>query len=456
MRAFATHEGEERSRGEGWEARLEEHFTGTAAEATVVVHLPAPLVDPEALLRLRPELTGVFFAPPGEPSVCGLGAAVTLSPQGPERGFLVERAAARLAHVKEISLGTAGAPSVRFLGAMPFMPAASSESVWTAGLLVLPRWRYARTAEEAWFSVTATPELRSSAGLRRSLIAETRRLLARLPESGVGSAPRVVRSDEGDTAGYLAGVAAAVAAIREGRLEKVVLARAARVDLEDEVEVADLLARLQREAGWGAGFALRVDGGAFFGLSPERLVRRAGRQVSSEALAGTAATGDAATLEASAKDAAEHAVVVTAIVETLRPFCSEMRVADHAGVRALRHVLHLHTPIEGELRAPAHVLALVDALHPTPATNGVPRVASREWIRDHEPTPRGLYAGPFGWFDAAGDGDFWVGLRSALVDGREVRVWGGAGIVEGSDPAAELHETQLKQRGLRQVLGERG
>jgi isochorismate synthase EntC len=122
-------------------------------------------------------------------------------------------------------------------------------------------------------------------------------------------------------------------------------------------------------------------------------------------------------------------------------------------VRELRHVVHLQTPIVGELKAPRHVLDLVEALHPTPAVGGVPRQLALDWISQHEPLERGWYAGPLGWFDAAGDGEFWVGLRSGVFHKNHASLYAGAGIVRGSETDSEYAETEVKLTGLIRALG---
>jgi isochorismate synthase len=265
----------------------------------------------------------------------------------------------------------------------------------------------------------------------------------------------VVSIDRGDTAGFEAGVAAAVAEIKRGGLEKVVLARSSRVTLDAAPSPVDVLDYFAAEGGWGNRFALRQRGESYVALTPERLIRRRGLAVTSEALAGTVEAQGAARekLAASRKDAIEHGWVVRAIVGTLDKLCSRLTVPERPGMRALRHVIHLLTPIEGELREPVHVIDLVAALHPTPAVGGTPREAALNWIETHEREVRGLYAGPCGWFDAAGDGDFWVALRGGYLRGTTAVAWSGVGLVRDSDPTAELHETEVKQRGFLRALG---
>jgi menaquinone-specific isochorismate synthase len=122
-------------------------------------------------------------------------------------------------------------------------------------------------------------------------------------------------------------------------------------------------------------------------------------------------------------------------------------------VRSLRNVHHLWTPIVGDLARPAHVLDLVELLHPTPAVCGWPRDAAMAWIASREAVSRGWYAGAVGWFDQVGDGSFAVAIRSGLFEGREAWIYAGAGLVEGSEPEAELAETRVKQTPILAALG---
>ena len=118
----------------------------------------------------------------------------------------------------------------------------------------------------------------------------------------------------------------------------------------------------------------------------------------------------------------------------------------------LPNVQHLYTPIEAELPRDAHILDIIQNLHPTSAVGGSPREAACSRIEHYESFARGPYAGPVGWFDAKGDGEFVVGIRSGILNGRSLRLFSGAGIVEGSDPAKEKEETDLKFKAMRAVL----
>jgi menaquinone-specific isochorismate synthase len=239
-------------------------------------------------------------------------------------------------------------------------------------------------------------------------------------------------------------VRAALEAIARGTVEKVVLARSTSIHADRAFDLPRVLTRLAREQ--PGCFVFSVDG--MVGASPELLVRRRGTRIESRPMAGTvAATDDAAvdSLRASAKDALEHRLVVEAIVETLRPICQRLLVGAEPEIVRLASVAHLATPIRGTLPDLApDALQLARALHPTPAVGGTPTDAALELIDRLEPVGRGRYAGPVGWVDARGDGEWAVALRSAAIDGAHARLHAGAGIVAGSVPEDEWLETEAK------------
>lgn len=245
--------------------------------------------------------------------------------------------------------------------------------------------------------------------------------------------------------------------IASGRVSKVVLARQVLVEADRLISTRVLLNRLRQ--GHPSCFTFAC--GSFVGASPELLVRRAGHEVVSGPTAGTVARGAtiedddalAAALTTSAKDSMEHRIVVDAVMEALAPRCTTIEAAEHPEVVRLATVSHLTTTVRGKLREPApSALELVGALHPTPAVGGMPRQAALELIAELEPFDRGLYAGPVGWVDARGDGEWAVALRCAQVNGSRARLFTGAGIVTGSDPSTEWTETQSKLEPMLQAL----
>jgi isochorismate synthase len=253
------------------------------------------------------------------------------------------------------------------------------------------------------------------------------------------------------------GVLAALEAIGSGRLDKVVLAREAAVEAGWPFPRVELLRRLQRRSG-GATFLYA--GGGFVGASPELLVRRRGRVAISRPMAGTVPQGDSvggetdglARLARSPKEGAEHRLVVDAVAEGLAKVADRVAVGRPEVVR-LATVAHLATEITADLTGPLPTaLELAGLLHPTPAVGGSPRDAALAAIAALEPFDRGCYAGPVGWVDHAGDGEWAIALRGATLDGRRAHLLAGAGIVPGSDPDTEWVETEHKLRAMLEVL----
>lgn len=252
---------------------------------------------------------------------------------------------------------------------------------------------------------------------------------------------------------WMALVASAVAAVRGGRFDKVVLAREIKVSVNHNFLPADILRRLHTLYPSCMVFST----GTFLGASPELLVSRHGRHVRSHPLAGTVArSGDpvadaamAAFLLDSRKERSEHHFVVRQVATTLGSVCRMLVVPEAPSIMALRNVSHLGTVIEGELsNADLTALELVSRLHPTPAVAGSPTATAVTYLTAVEGFDRGCYSGPVGWMDSRGDGEWAVGVRSAEIHGNTARLFAGVGVVAESDPATELAETQLKLQAL--------
>jgi menaquinone-specific isochorismate synthase len=270
--------------------------------------------------------------------------------------------------------------------------------------------------------------------------------------------PQDVRYSEGalSATAWRSAVAEAVSRIRDGELDKVVLARDVIARAARPVDVRHLLYGLAER--YPACYSFSVDG--LVGATPELLVRRSGDVVTSQVLAGTAwrrGVGDdderlATALLASAKDREEHAYAASSTAEALTPYCRELTVPASPTVVRFANVLHLATEVTGRLRDGATALDLAGALHPTAAVCGTPTELARKVIRELEGMARGRYAGPVGWMDAAGDGEWGVALRCAEVNGSRLRLFAGCGIVSGSDPDCELAEAQAKFVPIRDAL----
>lgn len=260
---------------------------------------------------------------------------------------------------------------------------------------------------------------------------------------------------------YRATVALGLERIAAGEFQKIVLARAIDLTADRPLHPLEVLNGLrERFPGCYAFSAASGTGPSFIGASPERLVRVSQGVLETEALAGSVRRGAGASEDAalaagllrSEKDLREHRHVIDSITRRLEPLGVRPEHAANPTVRKLANVQHLHTPMRARLPEGVRLLDLVAVLHPTPAVGGTPREAAVARIRELEGFPRGLYAGALGWVNARGGGEFFVGLRSALVEGERARVYAGAGIVAGSEPEREWAETELKFQALLAAL----
>lgn len=257
---------------------------------------------------------------------------------------------------------------------------------------------------------------------------------------------------------YAAAVAAAVAAIRSGDLAKIVLARSLVVDAGRQLDPRRLAHRLRAVEPHGYTFSVPTsNGGTLVGASPELLMERRGAIVRSNPLAGSAPrSGDpdedranAQALADSGKDQEEHAFVVAAVAEVLGDLCDDLTFDREPVLLPTANVWHLSTRFRGTLRDEGlSALDVVAELHPTPAVCGTPTEAARAAIAAAEPFERGSYAGPVGWVDADGDGVWAIALRCAELEGTQARLFAGAGVVAGSEPALEVDETARKFRAF--------
>lgn len=264
-----------------------------------------------------------------------------------------------------------------------------------------------------------------------------------------------------DVANFEGAVKAALQQVHSGKLHKVVLADVMDVVAPQAVDVARSLQMLRQNHPDCTVFSVgNGRGQSFIGASPERLLSIASGQLTTDALAGSAPRSPvpgmdiqlAQSLLSSDKERYEHQVVVDFIVRQLRSLGLNPTYAQAPQLLQLLHIQHLHTPIMAGLSDRASPLDILAKLHPTPAVAGVPRGAACQFIRQYEAFDRGLYAAPLGWIDTQGNSEFVVGIRSALIDGVRARLYAGAGIVAGSEPAKELAEIKLKLQTLLNAL----
>ena len=351
------------------------------------------------------------------------------------------------------SLPDLGGSGARYYGGTRFDPPGEPDEEWaafSAYRFVLPRFElHAGDTETTLVCNLVLPRDTDDA---RKIVQEIEDLP--LPEGASGAllATPVLREDGPDLQGWRENVERALRAFSEGRLGKVVLARRAEFGFDGDLDPALLLEGLKgATAGCFHFYVEPEDGTAFLGASPERLFRRDGRSVESEAVAGTRPRGVSSAddeglrddLLNSAKDLSEHTYVSKGIREALEPLCEELEIEDHVSEMKLARRRHLRSKVRGTLKDSVTDAALLDAMHPTPAVGGYPRGGALEHIHALEPFDRGWYAGPVGWIGAE-DSEFAVGIRSGLVRGQTLALFSGAGIVAGSVPDEEWAEIEQK------------
>ena len=406
-----------------------------------------PVDDPGDLVARLPHSRSVAWIRHGE-GLAGWGEAARVSiPAGEDRFTAGEKWLIELFDGAEVTdeVGLPGCGPVAF-GSFTFDPTSDGS------VLVVPRAVLGRSAGRSWLTTIGDPPpppapaspARPPTGLRW--------------HDGSLTAPQWQRA-----------VCSAVTRIRAGDLSKVVLARDLYAAASEDIDARVLLARLAARYPdcWTFSCAGLV------GATPELYIRRVGADVRSLVLAGTtprggsAAEDDAlgAALLASAKDVEEHRYAVADVRRALAPLCDRLDIDEQPWLLRLANLQHLATGVAGRLAGPqrdatapaalsehASALALAAALHPTAAVCGTPAGAAMELIRELEGMDRGRYAGPVGWVDARGNGEWGIALRCGEIDGSRARLFAGNGIVAGSQPAEELAETETKFRPMRTAM----
>lgn len=333
--------------------------------------------------------------------------------------------------------------------------------------LYVPEIAVLRSGDEAWLTLNVM--VRSGSETEDLIEAALRRVAGMeqttdLPMLDPSPVVEEILQGSGTPGGFEAAVATAVERIRAGDLEKVVLARELIVEAASRYDPAAIFGALREGFPTCFNFCVGTPAAAFLGASPELLVRSEGHEISTVGLAGsTRRSSDPAVddhlaqrLLGSAKDRGEHDVVVRELVEALKPLSVWVEAAPEPGIVKVANIQHLGTPVVAHLGQRKTAVELAGLLHPTPAVGGQPWARARGLIDEVEGLDRGWYAGPVGWMDGSGDGEFCVALRSALLRDREARLYAGVGIVADSDPANELAETEMKLAALLPLVTDQG
>ncbi len=457
--------------------------------AWVVLRAPLPPGDGLACFASSKESDRFYWERKGEShSIVALGCLHAIETSGPDR-FLEagRRAQALFERTQVVGSDVPDDVGPLLVGGFAFAsPDPSSRDatearasrVWSdfpAGRLVLPELLITSRGGQRWCCLTRP--VRAGADVEGEAASLWNRFLTLRAGWGSGSATaeahalgagdtRVAIPDPGaptfraradrSHADFRGQVKAALSAIALGDLEKVVVARSIELTYEPGFDPVALLDRLRHTHPTCTTFCVARGSSVFLGSTPEDLVRVRGDRVTTAAVAGSAPRGRSPEEDSqlgralceSKKEQAEHAIVVRGLREALAPCCRELEVSEAPRLLRLDGIQHLETPISGKLRHPNSVLELIDRIHPSPSVGGAPRRAACEWLEREEKLDRGWYAAPVGFVDRRGAGEFVVALRAAQIRPGAARLFAGAGVVEGSEPEAELRETQLKLRAL--------
>lgn len=347
------------------------------------------------------------------------------------------------------------------VGGFAFDPSRPDDVAWFGfpdALIAVPRVLFTLAGSHLFLTVNALADAGSDvAAEAEDLATFARRLTEDARGPSLEAAPSRLLDPGADARDLWAeSVTAITDQIAAGHPDKAVLARRVGVESQDAFDARAVLARLRERFRECTVFAVRAGEACFLGATPETLVSLHGDRVRADCLAGTARRGKTAdedtrlgaALLADDKERREHAIVARGITAALEGIATNVLAPETPALRRMANLQHLHTPIEARTDERRHVLELVERLHPTAATAGLPKEAALCLIREQEPFSRGWYAGPIGWIDAEGGGEFAVGLRSGLLRDDVATLYAGCGIVQGSQPEREWAESEIKLEAM--------
>ncbi len=454
--------------------RLGDELSRAGSKRRTLVSLTTPVegIDPCATAfssRFASDRWFCWQQPDREFALACLGSAVDFESRGPDRFNEVAEDCSALLRRARIIVPDGVGPGVGpiFTGGFAFSGDGGGSGTWSSfapAAISLPELSICRDGERFHLTVNVI------AGPTRDPQEHMSRIAARMTSLRSPSLPMLEPARVGRVTvqgarlpgEFERSVAAATDRIAAGGLSKVVLAREVVVGAPSAHDPAAIFGALRELFPSCFCFCVGTPEAAFLGASPELLVRRSGASASTVALAGsTRRSSDPAVddhlgeqLLRSDKDRREQEIVTKRIVRTLRPHSVWVESTPEPTVIKVANIQHLATPIVAQLADSHSAIELAGLLHPTPAVGGEPWPLAAETIDELERIDRGWYAGPVGWMDAAEDGEFCVALRSAVLRDRDAHLFAGVGVVEGSDPAAELEETEIKMGALLPLLAE--
>ena len=405
--------------------------------------------------------------PEGNLTLCGMGVAAKLQPGADSVGRFSQvkdqwGALLSMASVNHC-LGEMATGPILF-GGFSFMEGETGPiGLWEDFgdyLFYLPRFLLTESANGTFLTSTKLiTEDCDDCSIERFL--KDREQLMSLSPAMVEEIPSFSHMEERDVEKWKEAIERSVEDIRTGLLDKVVLAREVSLHFEGKIPSGTILQNLTEQQPGSFIFGVESGESCFLGASPERLIKKEGKQIFSACLAGSIKRGDDARTDEQLglelwndeKNRSEHEFVVSMMRKAMEEQCIELDIPQEPILMKLANIQHLYTPVKGTSLPNSSILEFVELLHPTPALGGAPRKIAMEKISEYEQMERGFYSSPVGWMDMKGNGDFAVGIRSGLLKGGQASLFAGCGIVEGSIPESELTETKVKFKPMLNALG---
>lgn len=404
--------------------------------------------------------------PAKEITITGLGSVKNLQVQANanrykqvEKSWMELQKTAVITGVKNVD-----ATGPLLFGGFSFDYEKNSTFLWNQfgdNLFYIPAFMLSIVEGEAYLTknILCTPENHESLSIYKIHQLE-QSILEGLDEKEIPNNPLVEQREVRPTE-WKQTVAKAVQDMKNSNLDKIVLARELRVVFKNRIVSERVLQNLMEEQPTSYIFSFEAGGDCFIGATPERLIKKKGNEVFSACLAGSIARGKTseedeqlgAELLHDPKNLMEHQYVVSMITNAMKAACDQVIIPKEPELMKIRHIQHLFTPVKGVCNHQVTIFDFVEKLHPTPAMGGLPKEKAVIRIREIEGLERGLYAGPLGWVDSYGNGEFAVGIRSALLQGNEASLFAGCGILEDSNPESEYQETAIKFNPMLSALG---
>ena len=434
----------------------------------ISISLEIEPVDPLAVLQtiVKPDQRHFYFEKSGQQeAILAIDTAIELQIKGKNRFVevkeFIQNASTNTIQFNDTNIPFSGA---HFFCSFSFFDRQLQEnSAFPAASVFLPRWQVSRQAERCTIVANVVIDQTLDPERTSDQIWQKFQTIKAVKHQAIDLAiglSQFVRKEFSHTDYFKKSVLSVLESIQKKQLHKIVLAHALDVTLPIPFNLVNSLNNLRRLYSNCYIFSTNnSQGQTFIGASPERLVKIHNQHLETDALAGSTPRGKTAIediqlgdrLLSNQKETHEHQVVIDFITRHLE----ELGItAQRSPARLLQlpNIQHLHTPIRAIVPSNIHLLDVVAKLHPTPAVAGAPRELACEQIRHYEQFERSLYAAPIGWVDHLGNGEFAVGIRSAMLNGCHARLFAGAGIVAGSNPEKELTEVELKLQALLAAL----